>query len=209
MSDSEVPRQSAPFNDFDELELPPVPARWDDPPSSLSENDLMRMASAPCEDSLLSAVSDALWEPVDLKESSAAHANRLLSIAKAGAELRERWAETAALEETFHAPALPVQVRMREARVRMAAIQRNRIRRRRYQTAARLLSLLMLVAGAGVAGVIGGMAGNVLLGASYAISAFVMFCDIPSKISQLTCRDRRAVRDELRGLQRGAMKRPE
>lgn len=140
MSDSEVPRQSDPADNFDQLELPPIPARWDDPPSALSENDLMRMVPGRCDDRLLNAVSDALWEPVDLNESPAVHAERLKSITRAGAQLRERWAETAALEEAFKAPTVPMQVRMRRAKARKARGVRAHTRRRRRQRRLRALT---------------------------------------------------------------------
>ncbi|MGW1365035.1 hypothetical protein ACWCQP_47605 [Streptomyces chartreusis] len=137
MSNNEVPQQGGPVNDFDELEMPPVPARWDDPPSMLSEDDLTRMAPGRNDDDpLLAAVSDDLWAPVELNETPEANAERLASIIKDGAQLRERWAETAALEEAYTAPtsdAVPTQVRMRKARIEKSRQRQEQWRKRRIR----------------------------------------------------------------------------
>ncbi|MEU1519144.1 hypothetical protein ABZ490_44615 [Streptomyces sp. NPDC005811] len=137
MSNNEVPQQGGPVNDFDELEMPPVPARWDDPPSMLSEDDLTRMALGRNDDDpLLAAVSDDLWAPVELNETPEANAERLASIIEGGAQLRERWAETAALEEAYTAPtadAVPTQVRMRKARIEKSRQRQEQTKERRIR----------------------------------------------------------------------------
>ncbi|MEU5279349.1 hypothetical protein AB0G87_23405 [Streptomyces asoensis] len=137
MSNNEVPQQGGPVNDFGELEMPPVPARWDDPPSMLSEDDLTRMALGRNDDDpLLAAVSDDLWAPVELNETPEANAERLASIIEDGARLRERWAETAALEEAYTAPtadAVPTQVRMRKARIEKSRQRQEQWRKRRVR----------------------------------------------------------------------------
>ncbi|WP_406154573.1 hypothetical protein [Streptomyces canus] len=135
MSDSELPRQhNAPVDASGQMAFPPMPPRWDDPPTSISEPDLMRMTPGECNDEpLLDAVSDALWEPVDLHEPPHVQHERLKSITEEGARLREKWAETAALEEAYAAPSTTLRERRRAAQERkleqMAA--RMRCRRRR------------------------------------------------------------------------------
>ncbi|QUW88832.1 MULTISPECIES: hypothetical protein [unclassified Streptomyces] len=137
MSNNEVPQQGGPVNDFDELEMPPVPARWDDPPSMLGEDDLTRMAPGRNDDDpLLAAVSDDLWAPVELNETPEANAERLASIIEGGAQLRERWAEAAALEEAYTAPtadSVPTQVRMRKARIEKSRQRQEQGRERRIR----------------------------------------------------------------------------
>ncbi|MEU9366807.1 hypothetical protein [Streptomyces avermitilis] len=132
MSDSEVPQQ----NTRDNRErvfpsVPPMPPRWDDPPTSLSEQDLMRMAPGGDCDEILDAVSDALWEPVELNESRLARAERLKEITERGERLRERWAETAALEEAYAAPPTTLHQRQGKARTDKHALIESHMRRRR------------------------------------------------------------------------------
>ncbi|MEU8546198.1 hypothetical protein AB0C81_04160 [Streptomyces roseoverticillatus] len=116
-----------------------MPARWDDPPASLSEDDLMRMAPGGRDDELLNAVSDALWEPIELNETPSAGTERIKRIAERGEKLREQWAETAALEEAYAAPPTTLHERQRSARHKNELIE-DRVRR------SRRLRLLMVMA---------------------------------------------------------------
>ncbi|MGW2612287.1 hypothetical protein ACWC4A_49695 [Streptomyces mirabilis] len=131
MSESEVPRRSAPDDNINELELPLAPARWDDPPNSLSEQELMRMAPGGQDDELLTAVSDAVWEPAELNETPSVRAERLKRITEQGEKLRERWAETAALEEAYAAPSPTLQERQRSAQAHKKELIQDRMRRRK------------------------------------------------------------------------------
>ncbi|MEU2556742.1 hypothetical protein ABZ589_34555 [Streptomyces sp. NPDC013313] len=133
MSDSEVPRQNTPVDDFGRLAFPPMPPRWDDPPAAISEPDLMRMTPGGNDDELLDALSDALWEPVALDEPASVHAERLKSITEDGAKLREKWAETAALEEAYAAPSTTLRERRHAAQERKIELMQARLRRRRRQ----------------------------------------------------------------------------
>ncbi|MER7001269.1 hypothetical protein [Streptomyces sp. NPDC000410] len=143
MSDSEVPRQNTPVDDFGQLAFPPMPPRWDDPPTTISEPDLMRMTPGGNDDELLEAISDALWEPVDLHEPASVRAERLKSITEDGAKLREKWAETAALEEAYAAPSTTLRERRQAAQERKIELMQVRLRRRRRQ---RLLLLGLFIA---------------------------------------------------------------
>ncbi|MEU8458687.1 hypothetical protein [Streptomyces griseoaurantiacus] len=154
MSNNEVPRQGGPVDDFEELEIPPASARWDDPPSALSEDDLMRMAPGSIDDGLLADIADELWAPVELGETPEADAERLKSITDGGAQLRERWAETAALEEAYTAPpAFPTQVRMRKARRERTLQRHERIMRekQRHRRVQRICMAFITAAGATLA----------------------------------------------------------
>ncbi|GGR53166.1 hypothetical protein [Streptomyces netropsis] len=144
MSDSEVPRQNTPVDDFGQLAFPPMPPRWDAPPTAISEPDLMRMTPGGTKDELLDTISDALWEPVDLHEPASVHAERLKSITEDGAKLREKWAETAALEEAYAAPSTTLRERRQAAQERKIELMQARLRRRRHQ---RLLWLVLVLAG--------------------------------------------------------------
>lgn len=148
MSDSEVPRQNTPVDDFGQPAFPPMPPRWDDPPTAISEPDLMRMTPGGNDDELLDAVSDAVWEPVDLHEPASVRAERLKSITEDGAKLREKWAETAALEEAYAAPSTTLRERRQAAQERKIELMQARLRRRRRQRLFQMGLLTASVAGA-------------------------------------------------------------
>ncbi|MCQ9132408.1 hypothetical protein [Streptomyces hilarionis] len=132
MSDSEVPRRSASAEEPVELKLPQeMQACWDDPPSSLSEQELMRMTPDQDGDHLLAAISDVLWEPIELDEAAGATLERLNCIMTKGETLRARWAETAALEETFAVPSPTLQERQRSARQHRKQLLQERVRRQK------------------------------------------------------------------------------
>lgn len=153
MSNSEVPRQGGSVNDFDNLEMPPVSARWDDPPSALTEDDILRMAPDSNDDELLAVIDEDLWAPVELDETREAAAERFESITKDGEKLRERWAETATLEEAFTAPpAVPTQVRIRKAHRERVAQRREDVMRemhemRREHRVARIRGVVVMTVG--------------------------------------------------------------
>lgn len=137
MSDSEVPRQSGSEEGFPDSSAPPAP-RWDDPPGIFSEEELMRLIPGERDDPLLAAVSEALWEPDPhyTTEPSSVRAERLKKITAQGDRLRARWAESAALEEAYSAPASSmtrpqlVARSSRRARLQQRLIE-QRLRRRR------------------------------------------------------------------------------
>lgn len=147
MSDSEVPRRNATDGGRDGGELPVMPVRWDAPPSSLSEEELLRMAPGRCGDELLTAVSDALCEPVAWKDSPSSRAERLKRITEKGERLRQQWAETAALEEAYAAPSPTLQERQRAARAYKEAMLLDGLRRHRRRMRLQLIALALYALG--------------------------------------------------------------
>jgi hypothetical protein len=136
MSDKEIPRRSALEDEPHDLDVPPMPARWDDPPTSLSDDELVRMEPNEDHDALLAAVSDALWEPDFVEETPAVHAERLRRITERGSRLRARWAETAALEEAYAtAAATPtLKERQRAAKQRQQESVQHYMRRKQRRS---------------------------------------------------------------------------
>lgn len=128
-------------------EPPSMPPRWDDPPSTMSDADLVRMMPAESQsDPLLAAVSDAMWEPVKVHEFGHQHAQRLADIMAAGDELRERWAEMAALEEVFDAPTESASIVSRRRRALLhRRLAQSQAARRRRQVNRFLLAMALLV----------------------------------------------------------------
>jgi hypothetical protein len=134
MSDKEVPRRSALEDEPHGLDVPPMPARWDDPPTSLSDDELVRMEPDKDHDALLDAVSDALWEPDLVEETPTVRAERLRRITERGSRLRARWAETAALEEAYATTAITPTLKERQRaakRRQQESVQRYMQRKQR------------------------------------------------------------------------------
>ncbi|MFJ3641347.1 hypothetical protein ACIPRD_16520 [Streptomyces sp. NPDC090108] len=210
---SEVPQQRDSVDDMDELELPAMPSRWDDPPSRLSEAEFTRMALRESDDPLLKEISNALWAPVDLRESPTVQADRLKSIISDGAKLRERWAESAALEETFNAPAVPAvppQVRMRQAKQRKLHEARAR-KVHRARSRAVLLASAMAVSFAVALSDVMGLVGNDRLLAFIQVTTPLVLMSANVLIDRslsLSWRHRVVVR-RLEKLRERCMKKPE
>ncbi|WHM41151.1 hypothetical protein [Streptomyces sp. BPTC-684] len=141
-SENDTPRQGT-HADIDEASLPPMPSRWDDPPSYMSDEELTRLVAAGKNpDPLLAATAEALWAPLDRNEAPAASAARLQKIVKDGEALRERWAETTALEEAYAAPSPTMEVRKRQALTRFEEVLEDLEKKRRRQT--RLIRLAVV-----------------------------------------------------------------
>ncbi|MFJ3339148.1 hypothetical protein [Streptomyces sp. NPDC086766] len=144
MSDSEVPRQSGSEEGFPDA---PAAPRWDDPPGVFSNEELTRLIPGERDDLMLGAVSEALREPDPryATEPAAVRAERLRRITAQGDRLRARWAETAALEEAYSAPASTMTRRQLVARSSRRAVLQQRLAQQRLE---RRRHIAVLLAGA-------------------------------------------------------------
>ncbi|MFJ4737399.1 hypothetical protein ACIP6V_35135 [Streptomyces sp. NPDC088770] len=133
------------------------------------------MAPGGCDDDLLTAISDAVWEPVAWKDSVSSRAERLKRITEKGEKLRQQWAETAALEEAYAAPSPTLQERQRAARVHKKEMILERLRRDRRKQRLRML-LFVFYASAAV-----GAAVAVLFGftdADYIATTYIVLANV-------------------------------